>query len=210
MCVAGLVIAGAVFVRADENDQYWLTGTVKYKMTDHVSFKIAEQTRYKDEDHTYRHTDLGLGYSLNESWTVGGAFRYVEKKNKSGAWQGCDGYLLDLVHKAKRYGVQLKSRMRLSYFDPNYNADCSTDFRPRFDLSPASGFTKWKLAPYLADEVMFDLEEKDLYRNRVIVGLKARPVKQLSLDLFLMQECTKKNNRWAENWNSGLAATLSF
>jgi hypothetical protein len=209
ICAAGLLIAGSA-VFADENDQVWMTGTVKYKLNDPVSIKFARQVRWKNEDHYYSHTDLGIGYALNKGWSVGGAFRYIEKKNKRGAWQSCDGYLLDLVHKAKGRGLHVKSRLRLSYFDPNYNADCSTDFRPRFDLSPANGFTEWKLKPYVADEVMFDVEEKNLYRNRLIVGLKAQPFKSLSLDIFVMQERTETGGDWAENWNSGLAATVSF
>ena len=208
--VAGLMIAGGIQVAADEQDQVWLTGSVKGGLTDRLTLKVAEQIRYKDEDYFYRHTDLGVGYKLNRNWSVCGTFRYVEKKNKADEWLGCDGYLLDVINTMKGRGVQLKSRMRLSYFDPNYDADCSTDFRPRFDLMPAKGLTSWTLKPYLADEVMIDLKEANLYRNRVIAGLKASPVQLLTLDLFVMQECTQKNEQWTEHWNSGLSLTLNF
>lgn len=208
--VAGLMIAGGIQVAADEQDQTWLTGTIKGELIDGVSLKVAEQIRYKDETRCYRHTDLGIGYKLSKSWSVCGTFRTVEKKNKADEWQGCNGAMLDLVHQVKGYGVQLKSRLRLSYFDPDDPADCSTDVRPRFDLMPATGLSAWRLKPYLADEIMVDLEEKNLYRNRMIVGLRASPAKTLSLDLFVMQECTEKNSRWAENWNSGLTVTLNF
>lgn len=208
--LTGLFVAASAAGQADENDQIWMTGAVKDKVTERVFLKAAEQIRYKDEGRYYNHADLGIGYVLNKEWAFAGTFRYIEKKSKTGVWQSCDGYLLDLKHKAKGRGMHLKSRFRFSYFDPNYSADCSTDFRPRFDLSPASGFTQWKLKPYLAEELMFDLEEKNLYRNRLIVGLKATPARQLSLDLFVMQERTENNGSWSENWNSGLSATFSF
>jgi hypothetical protein len=210
-CIAGLLIAGgALKARADENDQFWLTGGVKYKMTDQVSLKVAEQIRFKDETFYYRHTDLGLGVKLTANWSAAGTFRLVEKKNKAGEWQRCTGYLLDATYVASGWGAELKSRMRLAVFDPQYDADCSTDIRPRFDLSPAKGCTAWKLKPYIADELMVSLDEGNLYRNRVIVGLNAMPHKHLSLNLFMMNEQTESGDKWSGNWNAGLAATLNF
>jgi hypothetical protein len=197
-------------VFADENDQVWLTGSVKWKATDSLLLKLAEQFRYKDEAHTYRHTDLGVGYALNKNWSVIGTYRYVEKKNTAGEWQGCDGILFDVENTVKGKGVELKSRIRLAYFDPNYNEDCSTDFRPKFTLSPAKGTTGWKMKPYVADEIMYGFDEDRLYRNRLSVGLKFKPVNLLSVDLFVMQECTEKTGGWIENWNSGLSATFTF
>ena len=57
---------------------------------------------------------------------------------------------------------------------------------------------------------MYNLDEYLLYRNRLSFGLKCKPLKQLSLNLFVMQERTEKSHEWVENWNSGLSATLSF
>lgn len=210
-CIAGLVIAGvASGVRADGNDQVWLTGAVKYGLTEQVSIKVAEQIRFKDETFCYHHTDLGIGYEMNQNWTALAVIRTVEKKNTAGQWKRCDGTLLDLIHTAKRFGAELKSRMRLAYFDPRYDADCSADLRPRFDLGPAKGFTRWKLKPYVADEIMFNIDDRNLYRNRVIAGLKAKPHAYLSMNLFIMDEQTETNGRWVENWNVGMAATLAF
>lgn len=118
VCIAGLMIAGGAVLRADENDQTWLTGTVKWKATEHVSFKLGEQFRYRDENRYWRRTDLGIGYAFNKTWSIGATYRYVEKQNKSGDWQECDGYLLDINHTAKGFGAKLKSRMRVCYFDP--------------------------------------------------------------------------------------------
>ncbi len=195
---------------ADEKDQFWLGGTVKWKATDHWSLKVAEQTRFRDETQYYKHTDLGVGVALNKSWAVNATYRSVEKENSKGDWQHTDGYLLDAVNTARGLGAELKSRMRLACFDPEIDADSSTDFRPRFDLSPAKTFTDWKLKPYAADELMFSFKEGSLYRNRLILGLKAAPVSHLSVNLFVMQECTESGDSWAENWNTGLSATLSF
>jgi hypothetical protein len=204
------MIAGGVNARADENDQAWLTGTMKAGVTSNLTLKAASQQRYRNEDHYYRHTDIGLGYKLNKRWSVSATVRDQTVKSKTGVWNNCTGYLFDVVNSTKGFGLELKSRMRLTYFDPHYSADCSSDVRPRFDLLPAKGFTSWKLKPYVADEIMYNFDDGNLYRNRLSVGLKCSPVKALSLDLSLMNEKTESNEEWAENWNACLAATWSF
>jgi hypothetical protein len=204
------MIAGGVAARADENDQYWLTGTVKAGITSNLTLKVASQQRYRDEDHYYRHMDYGVEYKLNKSWSAGATFRDQIVKGKSGQWQSCSGYLFDAVNSTKGCGMELKSRMRFTYFDPHHSADCSTDFRPRFDLLPARGFTAWDLKPYAAGEIMYNFDDSNLYRNRLSAGLRCNPVKALMLDLSLMHEETETNGKWAGNWNACLAATYSF
>lgn len=210
VCIAGLMIAGGAAGRADEKDQFWLAGMVKAGVTSNLTVKVATQQRFRDEDHYYRHVDYGAAYKLNRSWSLGATFRDQMVKNKKGEWLSCNGYLFDVVNSSRGFGLELKSRMRVTYFDPHYCADCSSDFRPRFDLLPAKGFTSWKVKPYIADEVMYNFDDSNVYRNRVWVGLKCNPVKALCLNLSLMNEKTETEGAWAENWNTCLAASWSF
>ena len=205
-----LVAVCGLMLRADENDQYWLTGTLKGGLTSNLTIKVSSQQRYRDDAHYYRHMDYGADYKFNKNWSVGGTFRDQMVKSKSGQWRPTGGYLFDPVNTVKGFGAELKSRLRLTYFDPHYAADSTTDFRPRFDLLPAKGFTAWEVKPYVADEIMYNFDENNLYRNRLSFGLKCSPVKPLSLDLSLMNEKTETAGQWAENWNTCLAATWSF
>ncbi len=209
-CIAGLMIAGSAIVRADENDQTWLTATVKGSLNDNLSLKFSGQNRYRDDDHYYRHFDYSAEYKMTKSWSVAGIYRDQIVKSKSGQWRTTAGYMLDINNSMKQFGMELKSRMRFTYFDPHYAADSTTDFRPRFDLLPAKGFTAWSLKPYVADEMMYNFDESNFYRNRLSFGLKFNPASPLTIDLSLMHEVTETNEKWAENWNPCLAATYSF
>ncbi len=208
--IAGLMIAGGATARADENDQYWLTGGIKGRLTSNLTLKVSSQQRYRDEDHYYKHMDYGVDYKFNKNWSVCGTFRDQSVKSSKGEWRSTNGYMLDAINTVKGFGAELKSRLRFCYFDPNYTADATTDFRPRFDLMPAKGFTAWKVKPYVADELMYNFDDSNLYRNRLSFGVKSNPIAALSLDLSIMNEKTEKDEQWAENWNTCLAATWSF
>jgi hypothetical protein len=62
----------------------------------------------------------------------------------------------------------------------------------------------------VADEIMYNFDDSNLYRNRLSFGLKCNPMKKLTLDLSLMNEKTETNGAWSENWNTCLAATWLF
>ncbi|MGE4487980.1 MAG: DUF2490 domain-containing protein [Kiritimatiellales bacterium] len=214
-----VIVAAGLTGTADENDQYWMTGSLSGKLTDKITVKIAGQTRFKDETHYYRHTDFGLSFKLGKGWSISPTFRDVEQKTGgSDNWKSQSGYILDFSNKYKvnAIGMALSSRFRFCNFDNNYNDDSSTDFRPKFTVSSAKGYTSWKLTPYIADEIMYKFDEtgknEGLYRNRVSVGMKFSPIKNLSLDLSIMNEQTesKSNSQWAENWNTCLSAGYKF
>lgn len=209
-CIAGLLITGSVAARADENDQTWLTATVKGGLNDNLSLKFSGQNRYRDDDHYYRHFDYGIEYKVTKSWSVTGTYRDQIVKSKTGQWRTTAGYMLDINNSLKQFGAELKSRLRFTYFDPRYDADSTMDFRPRFDLLPAKGVTAWDVKPYVADEMMYNFDESNFYRNRLSFGLRCAPIKPLTVDLSLMQEVTETDEKWAENWNPCLAATWSF
>lgn len=210
ICIATLIVTGASQAFSGEKDQAWMTLGLKYGVTDKIKLKVAEQIRYKDEHEYYKHTDLGVDYKFNKTWTLGALYRLQRVDKGSATDQRCDGICVDLTHTAKGHGLQLKSRMRMTYADPDYDAECSSDFRPCFTLSPIKGFTSLNLKPFVADEMMYNFDDQNIYRNRISGGLTLKPTDFCSLKLFLMNENTESNDEWADNWNYGLSATFSF
>ena len=205
------VLAAAVC--ADEKDQYWMTGGVSWKIDDDFSFKFSNQIRIRDEDFYYNHTDVGVGYNISKNWNVVPTYRHQRSKNGKGDWKTTNGYMLDINNSVNAFELELKSRMRLAYFHPREaNKDSSTEARPRFELLPAKGFTQFDIKPYIADEMMYNFDEHKFFRNRFSVGVKFKPVKELSMDVFVMNEQNRNDgvSRWEEQWNCGFAGTVSF
>lgn len=208
--IAGLVVIGAISGRADEQDQFWLTGAMKWTATKQLALTFAEQARFKDETYFYRHTDFGGCYAFNKAWAVAPKFRLCTKRNAAGDWRDLDGYLVDTVNRSSIKNVALTTRIRLAYVHPDDSSDDILDIRPKLVISPVKGYSEWNIKPYVADELMYNVEEDSLHRNRLSVGFKTKPASMLLMQLFVMQECLKKDDEWAERWNAGLDATLLF
>jgi hypothetical protein len=207
-----LSAAGAKAWNAAEN-QIWLDGSVRGEIAENFTLKITEQVRYKEEGdfYYYHHTDIRPAYSFLKHWTVAPGFRQIAYANTAGVWSEKSMYHLNLGYKASVCGVDLKNRMRLTYTDVD-NSDYLADFRPEFTIMLSKGCTGWKLKPFLADEIMYNLNESHFYRNRVNTGVIFSPTASLSMKIFIMHENTEKtkDSDFKENFNYGLYAGYKF
>jgi hypothetical protein len=227
------MMVGAVAAKAwdSEENQVWLQasaetaiytsvktvvaedGTTTEKASDKLKLKVAQEIRFKDSgsDEFYHHTDFTLSYLLGDGWSVAGIYRYQDKERTNGEWLADNMGLFDLCKKQVFAGVELTGRARLTYTDKRSTDDDPWEIRPRLEVAPAKGWTSWKLKPYLADEMMYDLSEDRFYRNRIYAGLKAAPVKKLCTNLFVMQDNTESSaGDWKEYFVFGGCVALKF
>ncbi len=86
------------------------------------------------------------------------------------------------------------------------------DFRPKFTLLTNDAWTKAKLKPYVADEMMFDLNDGRLYKNRLSVGIGSTIYNKVAIGIFIMQEMTEDSitHDWSEAYNIGLNTHFKF
>ena len=214
MMAVAFVWSGATAHAWDESEnQLWLQGSVETQVGAKLKLKLAEEFRYKDSgaDEFYHHTDFTLGYAMTNGWSVAGTYRYIDKERKNGEWLVDNMALLDLCKKTGVSGVELKGRLRATYTDKRSTDDDPWEVRTRFDIAPEKGWTSWKLKPYLADEVMYDLCDSRLYRNRAYVGLKVAPQQHVGANLYLMQDRLETaDGDWNEFYVLGGCVALKF
>ena len=195
-------------------NQIWLDGSVSGTLAENLSMKLSEQLRYKEEGdfYCYKHTDLCAAYKFAKPLTFSVGYRHITTlKNASSDWGIKEMYHINAINTLAFAGMDFKTRMRVCYTEAD-GTDYLMDLRPEFCLMPSKGFTGWKLKPYLSDEIMYNLNEAHLYRNRVNVGITMTPTASLSLKLFLMHENTQKTESadFNENFNYGLFASYKF
>ncbi|MDF7823355.1 DUF2490 domain-containing protein [Pontiellaceae bacterium B12227] len=190
-----------------------LQGSVKGSLTESTTLKLTENLRYTHEGsfHYYSHTELEMGWKFAENWNLAPAFRYISARTQQTDWQGIPVWILNLNNTARLKVIDIKTRLRVLHSDLDQVGD-RTDFRPKFSVQPADGFTQWDLKPYLADELIYNFQDNRFYRNRISGGIKLRPANVLALDLFIMQELTRigSRNDWTERYNLGLSAAILF
>jgi hypothetical protein len=215
--VMSLLICATAAAKAwdSSENQIWLEGSVSGNIYEKLSLKLTEQIRYKEEGdlYCYNHTDLCLAYRFSKAWKLTTGFRHISTRgSRTKPWTDKEMYHLNQINKVTLFNrIDFQSRLRLCYTEAD-NTTCLADVRPEFCITPAKGFTAWKIKPYLSDEIMYNLNEAHLYRNRVNTGIMLAPVKALSLKLFIMHENTQKTKEadFNENFNYGLFANYSF
>ncbi|NOZ03050.1 MAG: hypothetical protein GXO92_00370 [FCB group bacterium] len=63
-------------------------------------------------------------------------------------------------------------------------------------VKSGNSFSSWKLVPYLADEIFYDLEEKELNKNRFYLGVESRKIGFVKPAIYLMRQSSLKNDKW--------------
>ncbi|VGO21090.1 DUF2490 domain-containing protein [Pontiella sulfatireligans] len=212
IAIAALFANTASHAWDNSDNKVWLEGAVKWTLSDTLSLKLSEKIRYKQDgfEFYYRHTDTSITWKFIPNWTLTPAFRYASAKS-DGDTSSTPIWHLNLHNKATVKGLDFNSRMRLMYSDLNHAHD-RTDLRPKLSVLPSKGWKSWKLKPFIEDEIMINLNDGRLYRNRLSLGIKFSPLKRLSLSSFIMQEMTEKSSRddWSESYNLGASARINL
>ena len=76
--------------------------------------------------------------------------------------------------------------------------DSGSTFRNRnmLTLDFGNGWTSMKLVPYMADELFYNLSDKEINRNRFYLGVKVKKISVYKPTLYFMQQRSLKNNKW--------------
>ena len=167
-------------------------------------FVLEQEGRIKDGDPYYEHTDVSYNYKINEKWTPFVGYRFIveDKGGKTGV-KDFSRFLVGFNYTEKGNWGKLALRTR-GEFTPGHelgSLDTENDYRIRerikYDL-PYS-WTKFKLTPFVYDEVFFDMDNSfDFTRNRVGGGIGYTITKHIYGDLYYFHETKKSGNSWVD------------
>ncbi len=193
-------------------NRIWLEGGVKGHFSDTLSYRLGEQVRYREAglDYYYRHTETCLQWKFAAGWFIAPAFRYITS-SQTGGTSSAAAWHLNLSKTASFPGLELQTRARI-YTSAPRGGQHQTDFRPKLCIEPSQGWTPLKLKPFLADELMIQLDQGRLYLNRLSLGIQCGPVQRFSCCVFISQDRMENSAQtaWNERYNCGLTGCLSF
>lgn len=164
------------------NDTYTLSMEGDYR-----SFNLGEQLKYY-------HGDMGISFPLTSKFKLSINFREIFE------WKG-DTWIQEhrphgTIATKMNFGLfGVSARARLEY---RMKQDKDPVFRNRdmISIKFGKGFTPLNLVPYFADEIFYDMEDSELNRNRLYLGVEIKRIKFVKTAIYFLQQNDLKNDEW--------------
>jgi hypothetical protein len=175
--------------------QFWHAEKITQSFSDKLSLTFEDDFRSESfgENNYYFHGDVSLKYKLSSAIFFNANFREVFEKKSSGWVQEHRPH--GTVSMKKKFGlISTTGRVRMEY----RIKDSGSTFRNRnmLTLDFGNGWTSMKLVPYMADELFYNLADKEINRNRFYLGVKVKKLSVYKPTLYFMQQRSLKNNKW--------------
>lgn len=172
---------------------------------------LEEEMRFGDDasNYYYQHLDLGAIYSGTAKWLdLGINYRHIfEEKNSD--WKEDNEPHLNATLKWKLSDFSMNNRLRLGYRNRE-SAEDFWEYRNEFRVKFPLKFTRFEIQPYTADEIFFDFDKGDLYRNRLYTGISLKLTKNIKGELYYMWQSTELSAKWNDSHVLGTKLKLSF
>ena len=175
--------------------QFWHAEKITQSFSDKLSLTFEDDFRSESfgENNYYFHGDVSLKYKLSSAIFFNANFREVFEKKSSGWVQEHRPH--GTVSMKKKFGlISTTGRVRMEY----RIKDSGSTFRNRnmLTLDFGNGWTSMNLVPYVADELFYNLADKEINRNRFYLGVKVKKLSVYKPTLYFMQQRSLKNNKW--------------
>jgi hypothetical protein len=185
----GLINTAAAF---DNHDfKFWNTEALEWQFKGPNRLVYDQEFRFGDNAGSlyYQHYDLGYLWDLNKFVSLGLGWRFINEKVNDKFRDESEPYLMAYLY-AQSAGFKFINRSRLEYRYFDYRAN-SWRYRNKLDIKFPWEFTRFKIQPYIADEVFVRFNGLDANQNRLYGGLGFVLTKNLKGELFYMWQTTK-------------------
>jgi hypothetical protein len=195
-----LFMVMTAFAYEDGDWQFWNNESIEGNIAENWRVKLEEEFRFGDTmgEFYYHHTDGGLIYRLIDWFYIGLNYRQIYEKKK-GEWKRGNRPHMSGIFKWKWQEFKLKNRSMLEYRIREEKKDIWR-YRNKLTFAFPVRYTRLDIDPYLADEIFVDFDEGEIDRNSFYVGLKAKLIKYLKVDIFYLWQTSNKDNDWI-NYN---------
>lgn len=212
LALAVVIMGTKTTLAFDDGDfQYWNTESASVKINDYWKFNIEEEFRFGDNarDFYYQHSDIGLSYSGLAEWLDVSANYRAVLEEKSGDWAWENRPHLNAALKIEWNNMKLSNRSRLEFRIFQEKED-KLRYRNKTTIKFPVKWTRFKLQPYLADEIFIDFESAEMTRNRVYAGFGGKYSENISGSLYYILQSSKSSGTWKDTNVLGTKIKVSF
>jgi len=196
----------------DDGDfQIWNTETEEVKIDNNTKVALEQEFRWADNanDFYYHHYDAGFAYTIEKYLNIGAGYRHIYEL-KSGKFKEENSPYITaaLLWDFKGFKFEDKNRGEYRHFD--YQAD-SWRYRNKFTVKAPWEFTFFKIQPYIADEMLFNVSATNrLSQNRLSSGAGLSLTKNIKAEAYYMFQSTRNGSRWTDANVLGTKLKLTF
>ena len=197
LLLCSLLYSTGIFAFDDGDFQYWHNTALSWKIDDNYKLNLEEESRFGDnaKDFYYQHYDIGITYSGICKWLeLSANYRHIYQE-KNNDWLQENVPHLNASVKWELFDVSFNNRARFEYKNRE-NAEDYFRYRNKFTVKPPLKFTRFKIQPYIADEVFYDFNVERANANRLYCGISADLSKIIKLDLYYLWVSSEKNHDW--------------
>jgi hypothetical protein len=212
--IVACLVLGTVQTTRAANIQYRPSMGISKQLTNEWKLVFSDGVRFRNSEHDlyYNQTDLGLIYSGLTPWLdISSSMKWATQEDDQGHWQQEVRPYLDATIKWQAAGLKLSDRSRLEYRQREADVDVWR-FRNHIKAQFPWEWSRWRLKPYMADEVYFRLDGSGLFRNRTFGGVTMPIGKRLKGSLYYFWDNTKDDNsgEWTELNAFGVKLSCAF
>jgi hypothetical protein len=205
-----LLVGRTCFASDDGDFQFWSKARVYFDIDKDWGFSFEEEFKFgENAGNLYsHHSDFGFEYKSFADWVdFGFYYRQAYEKDSEDKWREEHRPHLDVTLKGKLFDLGLSDRSRLEYRDREKAKDVWR-YRNKVKATLPVELTRFKLKPYVADEVFFNVDAKGYYRNRLYGGVTFGLSKDVKGDVYYLWQSSRSGGDWEEI--NALGATLKF
>jgi hypothetical protein len=182
----------------DGDWQFWNSEIVQGNLTDTTSAKISGEWRFGDnmKELYYYHTEMGLSFKLNETFSIAPNYRQVYSLSTNKRWVEERMPNLEFFNTFSLQELKFANRFRIEYRNKMTSED-TWRFREKLTWNFPCRIKEMK--PYLADEIYYEDEPGDFNRNWVILGVKFPLMEKCEADIFYNWERSKSGEEWKDS-----------
>lgn len=207
-----ILVSGVCLGFEDEGFQWWSTVGGSFDVAKDWKGMFEQQLRMGDDGGNFyhEHTDVGFVYSGIGKWIdLGANFRYVSEKDNENNWMQENRPHLNVTFKGYIFGLSVSDRNRVEFRDRE-EADDVWRYRNKLTVKFPFELTALKLKPYVADEIFITLNDDNVARNRLYLGVVFGLTEWLDADIFFMWQASRSGEEWKDIKVLGTALKFRF
>ncbi|MFQ6611735.1 MAG: DUF2490 domain-containing protein [Fidelibacterota bacterium] len=174
-------------------DETWHVYKVSRSLVSGSTFTIEQDFRHQEGSLYYMHGDLGVAFLRGQKIKLSLNYRQVFEKHAN-KWKPEYRPHINISSSKKIAGLLTSARSRFEY----RIKETKKSVRNRDLLTIKSGrtFSGYRLVPYLADEIFYDLTEQEFNRNRFYVGIESKRFAVIKPAIYYLYQTSLSADQW--------------